>query len=80
MEDGRLHAVSDPLVVSPGLTSFDFDQSFRLPDPAFTGPLDSSSFDLEFYSPLSFHSCANSIPSKLIMLMQPVKVALTSDP
>jgi len=53
MEGGRLHAVSDPLAEPTSPPWFDFDQSFQIPNPASTNPLDSSPFDLEFFDPPS---------------------------
>ena len=57
MEGGRLHAVSDPLPAATVPAWFDFDQSFQLPNPASTDPLESSSFDLDFFNPPSLHPC-----------------------
>jgi len=56
MEGDRFHAVSDPLSAP---TLFNFDQTFQIPDPASTGPLDSTSFDLDFFNPPSLPSCTD---------------------
>lgn len=53
VEGGRLHAVSDTLTLPTVPTCFDFDKSFQIPDPASTGSLDSSAFDVDFFDPLS---------------------------
>lgn len=60
MDSRRLHAVSDPVIIPAAPASFDFDTSFRIPDPASTDPLDSSLFDLDFFKPLYLSS---AIPS-----------------
>lgn len=66
---GRLHAASDPISVPSMPAWFDFDQSFKIPTPASTNPLDSSSFDLYFLNPLP--SCTvSSIPSEFIPFSQ----------
>lgn len=56
MEGDRLHIVSDPLSMSTTPAWFNFDQTFQIPDPASTGPLDSASFDLDFFNPPSLPS------------------------
>jgi hypothetical protein len=49
--------------VSTVPTWFNFDQSFKIPDPASTVPLDSTSFDLDFFNPPSLPSYPlSSIP------------------
>lgn len=60
MEGDRLYAVSDHLPVATVSTWFDFDQTFEIPDPASTNPFDPTSFDLDFFNPLSLPSCAGS--------------------
>lgn len=60
MEGGRLHAVSDPLTESTAPTWFNFDQSFQIPDPASTGPLGPSEFDVDFFDPSCLPLCATS--------------------
>lgn len=71
MAGDRLHAVSYPLPVSTVSTWFDFDQSFKIPDPASTVPLDSPSFDLDLLNPPSLSSYPpSSIPGQSIRTLQ----------
>lgn len=79
MEGGRLHAVSDPLAESTAPAWFDFDQSFQIPNPASTGPLDASSFDLDFFNPSCLPLCAVSpIPGEPTSILQ-VDIVLMSN-
>ena len=79
MEGGRLHAVSSPLTESPAPAWFDFDQSFQIPNPASTGPLDPSSFDLDFFNPSCLPLCAvPPIPGEPTSILQ-VDIVLTSN-
>ena len=67
MEGGRLHAVSDPLLIAAEPTWFDIDQSFQLPNAASTDPLESSSFDLDFFNPPSLPSpIATPVPGEFV--------------
>lgn len=67
MEGDRLHTVSDPLTLPTVPTWFDLDQSFQIPNPASTDPLDSSVFDLDFFDPPSLPSCVvPSVPGEHI--------------
>lgn len=86
MEGDRLHAVSDPLCATTAPAWFSLDQSFQLPNPASTQPLELSSFDLDFYNPPSLPSCVLPPASgKFIQYQQtfssltPVSEALFSD-
>lgn len=49
MEGDRSQTVSAPLPASTVPTWFDFDQTFQIPNPASTNPLDSTPFDLDFF-------------------------------
>ena len=54
-EGGRNYAVSDPLQETVPKW-FDFGGSFQFPNPASTGPLELSSFDVDFFNPLPLPS------------------------
>ena len=70
MEGGRLHSVSDPLTLTAVPTWFDFDQSFQIPTPASTGPLDSSSYEIDFFNPTPLLPCtASYIPGDFIPIL-----------
>ena len=56
VEGNRLHVTSDPLPVAASAW-FDFGQSFQMPNPASTDPLEPSSFDLDFFNPPSLSPC-----------------------
>lgn len=56
MEADRSHAVSNPLPETVP-TWFDLDKSFQIPNPASTDPLELTSFDVNFFNPLSLPSC-----------------------
>lgn len=62
VEGGRNHSVSDPLPRTEP-TWIDFDRSFQIPNPASIDPLELSSFDINFFNPLSLPSCTVSSPS-----------------
>jgi len=71
LDGGRLHVVSDPLVGFTTPPWFNFDQSFQIPNPASTDPLDSSLFDLNFFNPPSLPSCVvPSVPGEHILALQ----------
>jgi hypothetical protein len=78
MAGDRLHAASDPLPVSAMSTWFDLDQSFKIPGPASTTPLDSSAFDLDFFNPASPLCPLSPIPGQSIPTLR-TYVVLTPD-
>jgi len=51
MNDGRLYTVSDPASAVAVIEWFNFDQSFQIPSPASTNPVESPAFDLDFFNP-----------------------------
>lgn len=65
IEGGRLHIVSDSHLATVAPAWFDPDQSFRLPSPVSTGPVELHSFDLDFFNPPSLPSgVISSIPGE----------------
>jgi len=74
-----LHAVSDPSSAPIMPTWFNFEQSFKIPTPASTDPLDSSSFDLDFFNPPPLPSCTvSSVQGQSIPILQ-VRAVLRPD-
>lgn len=68
MEGDRLQTVSNPLTPSTASAWFDFDQSFQIPNPASTDPLEPTVFDLDFFNPPSLSSYAVSpLPGEFIL-------------
>ena len=78
IEGGRPNAVSDSLTVSAVPTWFDFDQSFKIPDPAFSCP-DLSSFDLDFFTPPPLPPCSASSASGEFTSVPQAGYVLTSN-
>lgn len=55
-------AVSDPFPSPMTPLWFNFDQSFQIPNPASTDPLEPSSFEVDFFNPLSLPPSVNLFP------------------
>lgn len=71
MDGNRLHTVSDPLSVPAVPLWFNFDQAFQIPNPASTDPLDSTSFDFDFFNPLSLSSSTGpSVNGEFALIQQ----------